>query len=155
MEAVLAQVKKCALVALDDSVSSKAVLDFLSDMSLCNGGWHIVLAHFYRKPMASEELMGRKFTRQQPEKMYGFLNNARDKLVENGCPPDRIEIDLVTISYPTIAEGIIEQVKNRQARLVVIGRKKLSKAEEFVKGDISVKLVRAIEGTAVLVVKTP
>ena len=45
--------------------------------------------------------------------MYGFLNNARDKLVENGCPPDRIEIDLVTISYPTIAEGIIEQVKNQ------------------------------------------
>jgi hypothetical protein len=29
----------------------------------------------------------------------------------------------------------------------------MSKAEEFVMGDVSIKLVRALEGTAVLVVK--
>ena len=155
MEAVLEQEINCVLVALSDSVSSKAALDFLSRLSLCRDEWHIVLMHFYREPTASEELMGRKFTRQQPERMYRLLNNARDKLIENGCPPDRIETELVTNAYPTIAEGIMEQVKKRKAAMVVIGRKKLSKAEEFVKGDISVKLVRAIEGTAVLVVKTP
>ncbi len=36
--------------------------------------------------------------------------------------------------------------------MVVIGRKRMSKAEEFVMGDVSVKLVRALEGAAVLVV---
>jgi hypothetical protein len=35
----------------------------------------------------------------------------------------------------------------------VIGRKKMSKTEEFVVGDTSIRLVRALEGTAVLVVK--
>jgi nucleotide-binding universal stress UspA family protein len=38
--------------------------------------------------------------------------------------------------------------------MVVIGRRKKSKSEEFVLGDVSVKLVRALEGNAVLVVKT-
>lgn len=37
--------------------------------------------------------------------------------------------------------------------MVVIGRKRMTKAEEFVLGDISVKLVRAL-GAAVLVVKS-
>jgi hypothetical protein len=38
--------------------------------------------------------------------------------------------------------------------MVVIGRKKMSKAEEFVMGDISVRLIRALEGVSVLVVKS-
>ncbi len=38
--------------------------------------------------------------------------------------------------------------------MVVIGRKRMSKAEEFVLGDPSIKLVRVLEGAAVLVVKS-
>jgi hypothetical protein len=37
--------------------------------------------------------------------------------------------------------------------MVVLGRKRMSKAEEFVLGDVGVKLVRALEGVAILVVK--
>jgi hypothetical protein len=39
--------------------------------------------------------------------------------------------------------------------MVVIGRKRMSKAEEFVMGDISIKLIRALENAAVLVVTSP
>jgi hypothetical protein len=38
--------------------------------------------------------------------------------------------------------------------MVVIGRKDMSKAEEFVMGDASVKLIRELQGTAVLVIKS-
>ena len=37
--------------------------------------------------------------------------------------------------------------------MVIIGRKRMSKAEEFVLGDISIKLVRALEGVAIVIVK--
>ena len=47
----------------------------------------------------------------------------------------------------------MEQCRENHYDLVIIGRKRLSKAEEFVMGDVSIKLVRALEGTAVLVVK--
>jgi hypothetical protein len=52
-----------------------------------------------------------------------------------------------------VGEGIIDQVSEGQYNMVVIGRKKMSKAEEFVLGDPSIRLVRALEGIAVTVVK--
>ena len=116
--------------------------------------WDISLFHLYRKPSESEELMGRKFTAEQPSRMMSILQKAKDKLVERGFPPGNIDIQVIDENYPTIADGIIEQFNKGKFDLVVIGRKRMSKAEEFVMGDISVKLVRALEKTAVLVVKS-
>jgi len=142
------------LVALNDSVSSRAVVDFLAGLSLCPEDWHIFLLHFFRTPSASEELMGKKYMGEQSSKMTSVLQRAKDRLVEKGFNPDRIEMELVKQPYQTIADGIIDQVNKRNINMVVIGRKKMSKAEEFVMGDISVKLVRALERAAVLVVKS-
>jgi len=142
------------LVSLNDSVSSRAVVEYLAQLSFCPEDWHITLIHLFRKPSASEELMGKKFTEELPERYRAMLEKARDKLVEAGFNPDHIEIKLVTEPYPTIADGIIDQCKKRKYNMVVIGRKKMSKAEEFVLGDVSVKLVRALEGAAVFVVKS-
>jgi nucleotide-binding universal stress UspA family protein len=142
------------LVALNDSVSSRAVVDFLTRMALCPEDWRIHLLHFFRKPSSSEELMGKKFTQDQPSRMMKVLEKAKEKLVEIGFIPGNIETELVQQEYDTIADGIIDQAKRRDSSLVVIGRKKMSKAEEFVMGDISVKVIRALEGAAVLVVKS-
>jgi hypothetical protein len=38
--------------------------------------------------------------------------------------------------------------------MVIIGRKRMTKAEEFVMGDVSVKLLRELEKMAILVVRT-
>lgn len=57
--------------------------------------------------------------------------------------------------YHTVTDGIIDQFNKGRYSMVVIGRKTMSKAEEFVRGDVSVKLVRVLKGAAVLVVTTP
>jgi nucleotide-binding universal stress UspA family protein len=126
------------LIALNDSVSSRAVLDYVAGLSLCPDDWRITLIHLFKKTSASEQLMGKKFTAQLPSRFLAVLENAKDKLVED---------------YPTVADGIIDQFNKGDFNMVVIGRKRMSKAEEFVMGDISIKLVRALEGAAVLVVK--
>ena len=61
---------------------------------------------------------------------------------------------MVTEPYRTIADGIIDQCQKRNIDIVALGRKRMSKAEEFVLGDVSVKLIRALEGVAVLVIKS-
>jgi len=142
------------LVALNDSVSSRAVVDYLLSLSICPEDWHITLLHFFRQPSASEDLMGKKFTKEQPARLEAVLQGAKKKLVENGFDPDNIETMMVTEQYPTVADAIIDQFKKGNYDMVVIGRKRMSKAEEFVMGDISIKLVRALEGAAVLVVKS-
>ena len=142
------------LVAVNDSVSSRAVVDFLANMSLCPEDWDISLLHFFRKPSSSEVLMGKKFAADQPARLRNLLEKAREKLVKSGFSAERIETELINEHYETVADGIIEQANKRQSNMVIIGRKKMSKAEEFVMGDISVKVIRALEGAAVLVVKS-
>lgn len=142
------------LVALNDSMSSREVLDFLIKFCFCRDETHITLAHIFRKPSSSEEMMGKKFMEEQPAKYRRVLENARDTLIENGFPPKNIDINMTSDTFPTVADGIIHLFGKGHYSMVVIGRKKMSKAEEFVLGDPSVKLVRVIEGAAVLVVKS-
>jgi len=49
--------------------------------------------------------MGKKFTEEQPEKMKKLLERARNRLVESGYQPDRIEYSLITDPYPTAKQG--------------------------------------------------
>ena len=146
--------KKSLLVAINDSVSSRAVVDFLANMSLCPEEWDISMLHFFRKPSSSEVLMGKKFAADQPSRLVKVLEKAREKLIESGFLPEKIKTELISEHYDTVADGIIDQANKRKTSMVIIGRKKMSKAEEFVMGDISVKVIRALEGTAVLVVKS-
>lgn len=142
------------LVPLSDSVSSRAVVDYLANLPFCPEDWNVVLMHLFRKPSASEELMGKKFTEEMSARYQDVLEKARDRLIESGFTPDHIRIEMVSEPYPTISDGIIDQFRKAKYDMVVIGRKRMTKAEEFVMGDVSVKLLRALEGTAILVVKS-
>jgi nucleotide-binding universal stress UspA family protein len=124
-------------------------------MPFCPEDSRITLIHIFRQPASGEDLMGKKFMAQQPARFAAVLQNAKDRLVEEmGFAPSQIETVLLTDPYPSVTEGIIDFFKKDKFDIVVIGRKKMSKSEEFVLGDISVKLVRTLDNTSVLVVKT-
>lgn len=145
--------KNKILAAVSDSPSSWAVIEFLCNLSLCPDQVEITLLNVIRKPSSGEELMGRKFIEEQPERFHKTLEKAKQRLVEKGYFEESIRIDVINDPFPTIAEGIIEYFNKEHFNMVLIGRKKMSKAEEFVLGDASVKLVRALDSTAVVVVK--
>lgn len=140
------------LVALNDSVSSRAMMSYLSTMGLKRENLYIVLIHLFRQPAASKGLMGAKFIAERTKRAENLLKQAKESLIENGFSSNRIEVKLVHDEYSTIGDGIIDQYKKGNYDMVIIGRKKMSKAEEFVKGDISIKLIRSLESSAVLVV---
>ncbi len=142
------------LVALDDSISSRAVIDTLSILPLRTDECVLHLVHFLRKPSASEDLMGKKFSSEQPKRMMSVLEKARDNLIATGFNSDNIQVKLITDPYPTVADGIIDHYHKNDFDMVIIGRKRMSKAEEFVMGDPSIKLIRAMEGASILVIKS-
>lgn len=145
---------KSVLVAVNDSLSSRAALDFLVSIPLVSEECTIILVHILRKPSASEELMGKKFTEEQPKRFLSLLEKAKEKLIQHGFRAGQIETELISEPYPTVADGIMDQCKKRGCTLVVLGRKRMSKTEEFVMGDVCVKLVRGLDKAAVLVVKS-
>ncbi len=142
------------IVSLNDSISSRTVVDFLIKFPFSSDEVQITLLHILRKPSAGEELMGKKFMKEQPERRIAILQKAKDRMVENGFNSDNIKIQLVTEPYATVSDGIIDQFSKSDYNMVVIGRKKMSKAEEFVLGDPSIKLVRALDGVSIVVVKS-
>jgi len=144
--------KNSILVAVKDSISSRAMIDYLCTMYLKREAFYIRLIRFFRQPSASRELMGEKFTEAGPKRAQAHLEQAKKKLVEHGFISDRIAIEVITEPYPTVGDGIIDQYQKGDYDMVMIGRKKMSKAEEFVKGDISIKLIRSLPGSAILVV---
>jgi hypothetical protein len=146
--------KNSILIAMNDSLSARAGVDFVANLAICPEEMEITLLHVFRKPSAGEELMGEKFMKEQPARYLNAMEKARDKLVEKGCDPKTVRIKMVEDPYPTVAEGIIDQFDKGNYSMVVIGRKRMSKAEEFVRGDVGIKLVRALKGAAVLVVTT-
>jgi len=131
------------------------MLDFFKSLSIDRDNVDITLLHIFRKPSASEELMGEEYMKEkQPARMLALLEETRAKFIESGFNPENIRTRLSTDLYPTITDGIIDQFKEGNYNMIVIGRKQMSKAEEFVLGDISTKLVRTLEGVAILVVKS-
>ena len=145
--------KNSILVALNDSLISSIVIDHLIRFCPKGDDVKITLLHIFRNPEAQVDLMGKKFTAEQEPKMIAVLEQAKSRLVENGYSDSQIEIKLVKDPYETVTEGIIDQFRKDEYNVVFIGRKRMSKSEEFVLGDISIKLVRSLEGTAVVVVK--
>ena len=142
------------LIALKDSDTSYAIIDYIANLPFSKAETHITLFHVFRKPSASEELMGEQFLFKEPTRLRGMLMDVKGYIISKGFPPDNVEIHLEDILYPTVTDGIIEHCRKHRYGMIAIGRRHKSKSEEFVLGDVSIKLVRAIEQTAVLVVKT-
>jgi nucleotide-binding universal stress UspA family protein len=130
------------------------VVEYFTRLPFQPDSLDITLLHVFRQPTAGEELMGEEFRRKEAERAQAVLDDAKALLTQQGFDPAHIHLRLATASYPTVTEGIIDQFSRDIYHMVVIGRRKKSKSEEFVLGDVSVKLVRALEGNAVLVVKT-
>lgn len=146
--------KNKILVPVNNYETSKAVLNYLIGLSICPDKAEVTLLHILRIPSGGEELMGKRYMQKEPEKIKALMVDARQELIEAGFIDKAIKTEVVQGQFATVADGIIDYFRKNHHTMVVIGRKKLSKAEEFVLGDVSIKLVRALENTAVVVVKT-
>lgn len=142
------------LFAVNDSSSSKAAVEYLSGLPFCPDQVRVKMIHVFRKPSSSEELMGKKFMADQTARYQAVLDEAKARLARGGFLPDHIDTELVSDPYDTIGDGIMDLFSRGTYNMVLIGRKRMSKAEEFVLGDPSVKLVRSLEGTAIVVIKS-
>ena len=145
--------KTSVLIAINDSVISRQVIDKFTKLSMNFENLQLTLVHVFRQPTASEKLIQQEIMTERQKRFREYLEETRSQLIRNGFLPEQILIRLIEHPYPTVADGLIDQFNHGSYDLVVIGRKRMSKAEEFVMGDPGIKLVRALENTAILIVK--
>jgi len=76
-------------------------------------------------------------------KLYELVERAKGILIENGIKPESITITTPPVSKSSVTDRIIEEHQRSRHDTIILGGTKMSKAEEFIFGNISVKLVRA------------
>jgi len=83
------------------------------------------------------------------------LESSREVLVQGGMPVEAIQLkNLTADSKSSISAIIMEELSRGNYHTVVLGKRELTKAQEFLFGSLSIKLVREA-GANVLSVKVP
>ena len=145
--------KTNVFIGISDSVIFREVLNRFITMPFKKENLTITLVHVFRKATNSEQLLGKDYTAQQIERFTDILKETKKHLIINGYKEEQVFFKLIETPYPTVADGLIDQFEKGDYHMVVLGRKRMSKAEEFVLGDPCTKLIRCLENTCVLIIK--
>lgn len=159
---------KKILVAVDASENAMRAVDYAGRMTAGCGGFEIQMLCIERLPprdLYPDEKGWMEACRSTREELTAFMETARQRLVELGVPEDRITNRYVaschspfTDARPTcsrgtgVAQEILAEVQSGGFGTVVIGRRGVSKEEEFIFGSVSNKIVHSAKDCTVWVV---
>ena len=146
---------KNILVALDRSEGAMRAVDFVGELM---GGYDfkVTLLHVIRngenikstpsyKPLPTEEV------HTEEQKMRAVFDEARRRLIDYGFKPDHVTSKVITgVSSPPRA--IVQEAEQGGYSPIVIGRRGLSKFQEFFMGSVSNQVIQLGVEQAVWVV---
>lgn len=160
---------KKLLIAVDGSENSARAIDYAGVMVGDSRDVHIKLLCIERFPdrdLFPDERSWKKRCAEHREELQQFLVEARATLEANGIDPANIsERYVVSCSSPfadraavscshgtSIAQEILSVLKEEHFGTVVVGRRGVSKAEEFLFGSVSSKIIHHAKDCTVWVI---
>ncbi len=147
---------KHLLIAVDESDSSRRAVLYVADFLGGFPGFAVTLLRIIPKPQqdffdTDEEQQF--WLKGQLEASNAMLANYSRVLVQSGFPEDKVRYRACVGEDKSFAEAILETRCDLTCCTVVVGRHHHSKAEEFLFGSTSSKLVHDAKGCAVWVVE--
>lgn len=144
------------LVAVDESENSKRTVNYVADFFGNNKDIFITLLSIVPEP--SEDYFPTDSEREQwlaeqKETMSKVLEAYKAMLLDGGFQEVQIETKLSVVSRISIAEAILEEQEKLRCCIVVVGRRGITHAEEFVFGSTSNKILHRASHCAVMVVE--
>jgi nucleotide-binding universal stress UspA family protein len=144
------------LVAVDASENSSRAVDYVATIVAGSSGFHVELLHVARSPERDcfpDEDSWRTKCESEEQKVRTFLAEAKGKLesamVERGSTGE----SFIRAEGPGVASGILKVQQEGGFGTVVVGRRGVSKAEEFMFGSVSTKIVHYARDCAVWVIE--
>lgn len=150
------QKDKHFLIAVDGSESSKRAVMYVADMVGGFPGFTVTLLSIIPAPEedffdSEEEEVA--WVREEREKANRMLENYRQVMVQAGFSPEKVRIRSCVGEEKSFSEAILDTRCDLSCCTVVVGRHHKSKAEEFLFGSTSTKLIREAKNCAVWVVE--
>jgi len=147
---------KNILIAVDDSENARRAVSYVSQLLAGVKGFKILILHVISQPeedyfSTSAEKENWLSTNQL--KVDVMLEDYRQILIREGFDPDDIRVQSTLRYCPSLSECILTEHDKTQYSTIVIGRKGLSRSEEFLFGSISSKIVNHARNCTVWVVE--
>jgi nucleotide-binding universal stress UspA family protein len=148
---------KNLLIAIDLSENSLHALDYVGEMVSCHPSVHFTLLHVIKEPspdiMPSEEERSRQVESMRSEAL-GLMEKAANQLISRGVSEKHIKVKIQICKAPvSVSDLILHEQQSGDDGTIVIGRRGLSKREEFLFGSVSSKIIREARHCAVWVVE--
>lgn len=139
-------VNKKLLIAIDGSPSSMAAVDFVAD-NISGNDYSVGLIHVIRGfgslvPDNPEFLMPAENVELAHNEMLELFSGVKEKLIKSGFDEQHIRQRIITGVYSR-AGAIVEEAKAGDYGTIVIGRKGLSRVEEFFMGRVCNKVIHS------------
>lgn len=149
-------VERHILIAVDASENSKRAVLFVGDFFGCYPAIRVTILNIIFKPADGffksdkeydEWLAGQQSASEEK------LADYRRMLVESGFPAEKVEVKIKVMQGASVASCIIQELEKMKCCTVVIGRRGISKKEEFIFGSTSNRILHDAKKCAVMVIE--
>lgn len=153
---ITGMVERHILIAVDSSDNARRAVLFVGDFFGCYEGFQVTLLHIILEPEATffqnnEERT--KWLASQREEAQKVMQEYKNILTDAGFPEDKINVRIDSMRAPSVADCIIKEQEEMKCCTIVIGRRGISKKEEFIFGSTSNKIIHEARKCAVLVIE--
>ncbi len=150
------KVERHILVALDESENARRAVRYVADFLGGLPGLRVTLLSIIPEPSedyfaADEERV--RWIEEFRARTLEMLEDSRGMLVEAGFEEDDINVVLSSMYCPSIAECIISERKRLGCPTIVMGRRGISRKEEFLFGSTSNRVLHDARDCAVWVIE--
>ena len=131
------------LLAIDKHESSLRAVDYVGKLTQSCPGFQITIIHVVEKQpedFFENDTQKTAYMESSTKEAQDLLERARQMLLGHGLPPEAITFEAPVKSCDSMASCIIEEAKENYGTLVV-GRRGISKSEEFLFGSVSKKII--------------
>jgi nucleotide-binding universal stress UspA family protein len=144
------------LAAVDGSENSDRAVSYVADLLGSVTGFRVTLLNIIPEP--SEDYFATNEERKVwiEEHSSGaekILNNYREVLMKSGFSEDKVVVRVEVRSCPSIADCILDYQEKLGCCTIVLGRRGISKKEEFLYGSTSSKVLHSGKNCAVWVIE--
>ncbi len=153
---ITGRVERHIMIAVDESDNARRAVLFVGDFFGCYEGFKVTLLHIILEPEATffrDEAERVQWLASKNEEARKVMETYKHILVDAGFPDDKINMRIETMRGPSVADCIIKEQEAMKCCTIVIGRRGISKKEEFIFGSTSNKIIHEAKKCAVLVIE--
>ena len=147
---------KHLLIAVDESDSSRRAVLYVADILGGFPGFTVTLLRVIPEPeedFFDTEAELNNWLKEKLDSTNRMLENYKQVLIQSGFPEDKVRFRSCVGEAKSLSDAILETRCDLTCCTVVVGRHHHSKAEEFLFGSTSSKLIHEATNCAIWVVE--